>query len=850
MAGAPPSPTLVGDGQASQDRGHHDDHEARLVAQPRLEVLPAVENHYYYHTPVEASSDWDMWGYWNAVFLGSVFSGVLGFSVAYLTGVQPAGPSPSPVPSTSPPPSDDGSGDGPVFEPVGDIVFPVNTESSLLLVIVMAQDDAGLADAPYSLLGTSPFTIEETTGRILMPANIQEGTYSLVVQAANSQGQTSRQTIQITIEAPDNAEPVLSTNANVALEITSLRYLETEDTFLSSSRLVGAVVGAITVQDAYAVRYTIDDNRFDIDDEGVITIAGSSDGQSAGAAVIEPVTLPLGASGTRLSEASPARQTQLETDELEDDTYDVTVTVTDISGNSASHVVTITIDTTPPSFGDDASSSFLVSSGAGDTVVGAASATDVSALSYSLENDADGSFVIDGSSGEIRIASGTTLTDGPYEVTVEATDAAGNSASHDVTITVETPEANALQYLNKAVFGAADGQVQYSVADAFQGTDYTYRLVDGNSLPTGLSLNEASGVLTGTLALTSMLDAEVFTFDIEAVLNGNVERTARFEFDVGVNLGPADLAAETSFSITGSDGADHVETGTHFSARKTSTLTLFDGDNVVDIADYHPRSQNSSKITITAGSGNDIVTLGSNLARGSGSVVDINLGDGDNSFIAGSNIAYNFGRLTFESGDGKDTVILGNRIGYENNASAEVTTGGGADKIIVGNNIGGNSGNFFLHSGEGNDVVQIDAQSTYRPGPISLSLGQGDDHLVFSGNLVNANTTIDLADGPEPDADTVIFRGSLSGVTVKNVGEGDILAFPVGQIFDEFTDSDMATINGLTNDGAADGQAQVGLSFDGTVSATLTEEEITYDLFDGGEWGTQTDNFTVVTFGA
>ena len=60
----------------------------------------------------------------------------------------------------------------------------------------------------------------------------------------------------------------------------------------------------------------------------------------------------------------------------------------------------------------------------------------------------------------------------------------------------------------------------------------------------------------------------------------------------------------------------------------------------------------------------------------------------------------------------------------------------------------------------------------------------------------------------------------------------------------------MATINGLTNDGAADGQAQVGLSFDGTVSATLTEEEITYDLFDGGEWITQTDNFTVVTFGA
>lgn len=316
IAGAPPSSPLVDDGQAGQDRGHHNDHNARLVAQTRAEVLPTVEHHYYYHTPVEASSDWDMWGYWNSVFLGSVLSGVLGFSVAYLAGVQPAAPSPTPIPSPSPPLSDDGSGDGPVFESVGDIVFPANTESGLLLATVVAQDDAGLADAPYSLVGTSPFTIEESTGRILMPANIQQGTYSLVVQAANSQGQTSRQTIQITIEAPDNAEPVLSTNADVAAETTSLRYLETEGTFLSSSKAVGAVVGAITVQDAYAVRYTIDDNRFDIDDEGVITIAGSSDSQSAGAAVAEPATLPLGASGTRLSEATPARQTQLETDEL------------------------------------------------------------------------------------------------------------------------------------------------------------------------------------------------------------------------------------------------------------------------------------------------------------------------------------------------------------------------------------------------------------------------------------------------------------------------------------------------------------------------------------------------------
>ena len=850
IAGAPPGPTLVNDGEAGQVGGHNGGHSARLVAQPRADVQPVVEHHYYYHAPVEASSDWDMWGYWNAVFLGSLLSGGVGFSVAYLTGVQPAAPSPTPVPSPSPPPSDDGSGDGPVFDPVGDIVFPVNTESGLLLVTIVAQDDAGLAEAPYALVGTSPFTIEESSGRILMPANIQEGIYSLVVQASDSQGQTSRQTIEIRIEAPDNAEPVLSTNANVALEITSLRYLETEDTFLSSSRAVGAVVGAITVQDAYAVRYTIYDNRFDIDDEGVITIAGSSDGESAGAAVAEPATLPLGASDTRLSEATPARQTQLETDALKDGTYDVTVTVTDISGNSASVGVTITIDTTPPSFGDDASSSLLVSSGASDTVVGNSAATDVSALSYSLEDDADGSFVIDGSSGEIRIASGSTLTDGPYEVTVAATDAAGNSASHDVTIMVETPEPNALQYLNKTVFGEADGQVQYSVADAFQGPDYTYRLVDGNSLPTGLSLNEASGVLTGTLALTSMLDAEVFTFDIEAVLNGNVESTAMFEFDVGVNLGFADLNGFTPYTIMGSRGDDRIVFGANFSARTTSDLSLKDGDNVVNLGNYDSSGTNNSKVTITAGNGDDAVTIGAFWTRGNNSDTIIDLGDGDNTVSAGFSFVSDYGDLTLTAGAGNDVVEMATQFA-SSNGRAVLNLGDGADQIILGDRIGYNNGDLRLNSGAGDDIAQFGSEIARYGGHVDVILGDGGDLLIFIGDSIDANITIDLADGPELEVDIVIFQGSLSGVTVKNVGEGDILAFPAGQIFDELTQSGAsATINALTNDGAADDQAEVGLSFDGTVSATLTEKEITYDLFDGGEWGAQTDNFTVVTFGA
>ena len=60
-------------------------------------------------------------------------------------------------------------------------------------------------------------------------------------------------------------------------------------------------------------------------------------------------------------------------------------------------------------------------------------------------------------------------------------------------------------------------------------------------------------------------------------------------------------------------------------------------------------------------------------------------------------------------------------------------------------------------------------------------------------------------------------------------------------MFDEFTDSNTATISGLTN-------AQVSLRFANTVTATWSEKNVTYQQLTNGDWIDVTANMTVIEF--
>ena len=311
-----------------------------------------------------------------AVLAAMVGATSLTFGFTYwldVASVEASDPDPEPIPAT-----------GPSFLPAGTIAFPENTVSGYALTTVVADDAVGLAAEPYALVGDSPFSIDALTGRIFMPDDVEVGTYSIVVEATNATGQSTQQSIEIVIVTADNVAPILAIDSSVADGVASLSYLDASMTFLSSDNASGSLVGAVNAQDDHAVSYSLvgaDAGSFAID-------------ETSGAISIGSVSTPLS-----------------------EGTYSVTVKAEDAAGNSATQDVTITVDTTAPSF-EGVSASFLVGSSAGGRGVGSTIADDTSSLRYSLVGADAGSFVIDATSGAISIAAGKTLTDGVYAVTV------------------------------------------------------------------------------------------------------------------------------------------------------------------------------------------------------------------------------------------------------------------------------------------------------------------------------------------------------------------------------------------------------------------------------------------------
>ena len=90
--------------------------------------------------------------------------------------------------------------------------------------------------------------------------------------------------------------------------------------------------------------------------------------------------------------------------------------------------------------------------------------------------------------------SGTSTNTGTSSFTVTATDAVGRSVSRSYTVTIAPAFAITTSRLNDALIGVAYSQ---SLSGAGGVTPYSWEIVSG-SLPTGLVLNAATGVISGT----------------------------------------------------------------------------------------------------------------------------------------------------------------------------------------------------------------------------------------------------------------------------------------------------------------------------------------------------------------
>ena len=269
----------------------------------------------------------------------------------------------------------------------------------------------------YSLSGTdaASFAIDEDSGQITTKSGVTydfeaKKSYSLAVNANDGNGGAASIAVTVTLtnvnEAPAFSEGDSTTRA------------------VAENSPAGAEVG-----DAIAAT----------DPDGGDTLTYSLSGTDAS-------SFEIGDSTGQLTTKS-----DVEYDYETKSTYELTVSVSDGKGATASIAVTVSltnVDETPPNqaptFDDGAETSRTVAenSPAGTTVGAAITATDPDTddtLTYSLSGTDAASFEIGDSTGQLTTKSGVEYdyeTKSSYEVTVEAQDGRGGTASIAVTVTL------------------------------------------------------------------------------------------------------------------------------------------------------------------------------------------------------------------------------------------------------------------------------------------------------------------------------------------------------------------------------------------------------------------------------
>ena len=304
-----------------------------------------------------------------------------------------------------------------------------------------------------------------------------------------------------------------------------------------------------------------------------------------------------------------------------DQSHDITVETTDAGGNTYSEVITLTVN----DLIDENPTDITLTGGSVDE--NAAAGTTVATLSsvdadagdshtYAITNDPSGFFEIVGN--EVRVAAGATIdfeTDQSHDITVETTDAGGNTYSEVITLTVND-------------------------------------LIDEN--PTDITLtggsvdeNAAAGTTVATL---STVDADAGDSHSYAITNdpsgffeivGNEVRVA-----AGANI---DFETDQSHDIT-------VETTDAGGNTYSEVITL----TVNDLIDENP-----TDITLTGGSVDENASAGTTVATLS--TVDADAGDSHTYAITNDPSGF------FEIVGNEVRVAAGATIDFETDQSHDIT---------------------------------------------------------------------------------------------------------------------------------------------------------------------------------
>ena len=451
-----------------------------------------------------------------------------------------------------------------------------------------------------------------------------------------------------------------------------------------------------------------------------------------------------------------------------------------------------------------------------------------------------------------RTFSGTPLNAnvGTMTINVVATDAGGLTASSTFDVnTINTNDAPTVKtaLTNQSV---VSGQAfSYAVpltgaAAAFADEDVgdvltlSARLANGNPLPSWLTFNAATGLLTGTPPSSSVgtVSLQVTATDIAgAQVSSNFALAVQAPVNTGPTPPPGALVGTPGKDVLTADSA-HTEVwglgdndiingfwgSTHLvGGAGNDTINAVGGAaNILDGGDGNDiltgawgndtliggEGNNTLIVTggsaiVTAGSGNDLITAlwGDDRIDAGGGNNDINAGGGNNNILAGTGndkIVADWGNDTINAGDGNNTISAGEGrnvvvSGDGNDVISAlgvnvVIAGAGNDKITLG------WGNDWVEAGKGNDVIDAGGGSNL----FAFNKGDGADTVV---NSVWKADTISLGGGikyadlklSKAGNDLVLIGAGSDTITLKdwykasqNQGVGKLQVLTAGGDFD------------------------------------------------------------------